>query len=174
MRPRSPAARNAFKNQISSLVKLSVMMIRRIPRKTIAARDVCFPFLKHEFSCLKFENSCFCHAQIIKKFSSALLIARIVVARKSSTRCKRAREKSLTKRADMSKERASDLARQCTELVRKGNDLTTIWSTLLRRHLLVDGIPRERLERSRSVSDITLITGERLVFDADFKEFRIQ
>ena len=74
----------------------------------------------------------------------------------------------------MSKERASDLARQCTELVRKGNDFTTIWATLLRRHLLVDGIPRERLERSRSVSDITLITGERLVFDADFKEFRIQ
>src|SRR5262249_46764835 len=174
MRPRSPAARNAFKNQISSLIKLSVM-----DDPTDTPQDNCcsghvLPFLKHEFSCLKFENSCFCHAQIIEKFSSALLIARIVVARKSSTRCKRAREKSLTKRADMSKERASDLARQCTELVRKGNDFTTIWSTLLRRHLLVDGIPRERLERSRSVSDITLITGERLVFDADFKEFRIQ
>jgi len=173
MRPRSPAARNAFKNQISSLVKLSVM---DDPMDT--PQDNCCSgrplFSNMNFHVLNLKTHVFATPQIIEKFSSALLIARIVVARKSSTRCKRAREKSLTKRADMSKERASDLARQCTELVRKGNDLTTIWSTLLRRHLLVDGIPRERLERSRSVSDITLNTGERLVFDADFKEFRIQ
>jgi len=74
----------------------------------------------------------------------------------------------------MSKERAGDLARQCTELVRKGNDFATVWSTLLKRHILVEGIPRERLERNRSLLNIPLITGEQLVFDADFKEFRIQ
>jgi hypothetical protein len=74
----------------------------------------------------------------------------------------------------MSKERASDLARHCTELVRKGNDFTTVWSTLLEGHTLVEGIPRENLERNRSILRIPLITGEQLVFDPDVKEFRVQ
>jgi hypothetical protein len=75
---------------------------------------------------------------------------------------------------EMSKERASDLARHCTELVRKGNDFTTVWSTLLKDHTLVDGIPREKLERNRSLLRIPLVTGELLVFDSDIKEFRVQ
>jgi hypothetical protein len=74
----------------------------------------------------------------------------------------------------MSKEKASDLARQCTELVRKGNDFPTVWSTLLKDYTLVEGIPRERIERNRSLLHIPLITGEQLVFDADVKEFRVQ
>ena len=74
----------------------------------------------------------------------------------------------------MSKERAGDLARQCTELVRRGNDFPTVWSTLLKTHTLVEGMPRQRLERNRSLLDIPLVTGEHLVFDADFKEFRVQ
>ena len=74
----------------------------------------------------------------------------------------------------MSKERASDLARQCTELVRKGNEFSTVWSTLLKSHTLVEGIPRQRLERNRSLLDIPLITGDNLVFDSDVKEFRVQ
>ena len=74
----------------------------------------------------------------------------------------------------MSKERASDLARQCTELVRKGNDFQTVWSALLKSHNLVDGTARLRVERNRSLLDIPLVTGEQLVFDADVKEFRIQ
>jgi hypothetical protein len=74
----------------------------------------------------------------------------------------------------MSREKASDLARQCTELIRKGNDFPTVWSTLLKGHTLVEGIPRERIERSRSLLHIPLITGEQLVFDADVKEFRVQ
>jgi hypothetical protein len=74
----------------------------------------------------------------------------------------------------MSKERASDLARQCTELVRKGNDFPTVWSTLLKSHTLVEGAPRQRVERSRSLLNIPLITGEQLVFDPDIKEFRVQ
>jgi hypothetical protein len=75
---------------------------------------------------------------------------------------------------EMSKERATDLARQCTELVRKGSDFPTVWSTLLKSHSLVEGIPRERFERNRPLLKIPLITGELLVFDADVKEFRIQ
>jgi len=74
----------------------------------------------------------------------------------------------------MSKERAADLARHCTELVRKGNDFTTVWATLLKGHTLVEGIPREQHERSRSLLCIPLITGEQLVFDPDIKEFRVQ
>jgi hypothetical protein len=71
-------------------------------------------------------------------------------------------------------ERANDLARQCTELVRKGNDFPTVWSTFLKSHILVEGIPRARLERDRSLLNIPLMTGEQLVFDADVKEFRVQ
>jgi hypothetical protein len=75
---------------------------------------------------------------------------------------------------EMSKERASDLARHCTELVRKGNDFTTVWSALLKDHTLVEGIPREKLERNRSLLRIPLVTGELLVFDSDVQEFRVQ
>jgi hypothetical protein len=74
----------------------------------------------------------------------------------------------------MSKERASDLARQCTELIRKGNDFPTVWSTLLKRHILVEDIPREKMERNWSLLNIPLITGKQLVFDADVREFLIQ
>jgi hypothetical protein len=74
----------------------------------------------------------------------------------------------------MSKERVSDLARHCTELVRRGNDFTTVWSTLLKDHTLVEGIPREKLERNRSLLRIPLVIGELLVFDPDVKEFRVR
>src|SRR5271169_5367943 len=53
--------------------------------------------------------------------------------------------------ADMSRERASDLARQCTELVRTGKDFPTVWSTVLKSHALVEGIPRQKFERNRSL-----------------------
>ena len=74
----------------------------------------------------------------------------------------------------MSKERAGDLARHCTELARKGSDFTTVWATVLKGHTLVEGIPREQHERSRSLLRIPLITGEQLVFDPDVKEIRVQ
>ena len=72
----------------------------------------------------------------------------------------------------MSKERANDLARQCTGLVRKGNDFATVWATLLKGHTLVEGIPREKYELNRTLTLIPLITGEQLVFDPDVNEFR--
>jgi hypothetical protein len=70
-------------------------------------------------------------------------------------------------------ERAGDLARACTELVRGGNDFPTIWNSRLRRHPLVAGIPQQRLIGTQSVLEIDLITGERLVFDGDRKKFSI-
>ena len=72
----------------------------------------------------------------------------------------------------MSQERGTDLARLCTDAVRKGNDFPTIWNTLLKKHPLVDGIPQQRLEKNQSL-DIRLITGERLVFESEGKRFSI-
>jgi hypothetical protein len=73
----------------------------------------------------------------------------------------------------MSTERANDLARSCTELVRQGKDFPTIWATVLKSHTLVEGIPRQRLEGGRSLLEIPLITGERLLFDGDAKQFSV-
>jgi hypothetical protein len=74
----------------------------------------------------------------------------------------------------MSKERADDLAHLCTDAVRNGSDFTTVWSTLLKGHPLVEGIPRQTFEGNRSLLDISLITGEQIVFDGDTKEFRVR
>ncbi len=71
----------------------------------------------------------------------------------------------------MSLERSRDLAQLCTELVRNGNDFSTVWSTVLKAHALVDGIPQHRLDGTRSLLDIRLVTGERLIFEADAKHF---
>jgi len=69
--------------------------------------------------------------------------------------------------------RANDLARLCTELVRGGNDFPTVWNTLLKGHALVRGLPRQRHDGGRNLLDISLITGERLVFDGDAKNFSV-
>jgi len=74
----------------------------------------------------------------------------------------------------MSNERASDLARQCTELVRRGSDFSTLWFVLLESHTLVEGAPQQIVERDRRLLNIPLVTGEQLIFDADVREFRIQ
>jgi hypothetical protein len=74
----------------------------------------------------------------------------------------------------MWEERANDLARRCTEVVRKGDDFPTVWQTLLKGHPLVEGIPRQRLDGNRSLLEIPLITGERLLFDGDAKRFRVE
>lgn len=69
----------------------------------------------------------------------------------------------------MSNERARDLAVLCTELVRKGEDFPTVWATVLKGHALVNGIPESKLEGSRPVLEIKLITGERLCSTAKAK-----
>lgn len=74
----------------------------------------------------------------------------------------------------MSKERANDLARLCTDVVRKGDDFPTIWQTLLKGHPLVEGIPQQKLEGKRSLLEIPLITGERLVYDGDARRFSLR
>jgi hypothetical protein len=71
-------------------------------------------------------------------------------------------------------ERAQDLAVQCTELIRKGNDFPTVWTTVLKGNALVDGIPQSKHEGTRPVLEIRLITGERLVFDGEAKKFIVK
>ena len=66
------------------------------------------------------------------------------------------------------------LAEVCTELVRKGADFPTIWTTLLKRHSLVDGIPESRLEGNRPMLVVRLITGELLVFDGERRKFSVK
>lgn len=73
----------------------------------------------------------------------------------------------------MLNERAVDLARACTDLMRKGNDFPTVWATRLKNHPLVVGIPQQRHDGVRSLLTIELITGERLVFDADARKFSL-
>ncbi len=60
----------------------------------------------------------------------------------------------------------------CTELVRKGEDFLTVWTSVLNSHALVNGLPESKLEGKRPVLEIKLITGERLVFDSESKKFR--
>ena len=55
----------------------------------------------------------------------------------------------------------------------RGEDFPTVWRTLLKGHPLVDGIPHQRLVGSRSLLEIRLTTGERLVFDGDAKRFPV-
>jgi hypothetical protein len=74
----------------------------------------------------------------------------------------------------MSSERANDLARLCTDAVHEGADFPAVWSKLLKGHPLIEGIPQQRLEGDRSLLDIPLITGERLVFDDDGKKFSVR
>ena len=74
----------------------------------------------------------------------------------------------------MFNERAIDLAQRCTKLVHEGKGFPSIWSTVIKGHSLVEGIPRQRLQGTRSLLEIPLITGQRLVFDGDAKEFRVE
>jgi hypothetical protein len=73
----------------------------------------------------------------------------------------------------MSREPANDLARTCTELVREGKDFPSVWASVLKSHLLVEGIPRSKIEETRTLLEVPLITGERLVSCSDTKEFAV-
>jgi hypothetical protein len=66
------------------------------------------------------------------------------------------------------------LAEVCTELMRKGTDFPTMWTTLLKGHSLVDGIPKPRREGNRPVLVVRLITGELLVLDGERRKFSVK
>ena len=73
------------------------------------------------------------------------------------------------------KERSYYLAQLCTEMVQDGNDFPTVWNTILKGHPLVDDdISHFNPEGTRSLLEIPLITGERLVFDRDRNKFNVK
>jgi hypothetical protein len=74
----------------------------------------------------------------------------------------------------MPKETAKELARRCTIMVRRGRSFPTVWHTMLKRHILVGSLPTQRFENARTLVDIPLTTGERLVFDRAGKEFSVE
>jgi hypothetical protein len=74
----------------------------------------------------------------------------------------------------MSKETAKELVHKCTTMARKGRSFPTVWRAMLKRHILVGGVPRQRLEDKRTLVEVPLTTGERLVFDREGKEFRLE
>lgn len=59
-------------------------------------------------------------------------------------------------------------------MVRNGEDFPTVWTTVLKNHALVNGLPESKLEGQRPVLEIRLITGERLVFDSESKRFSLK
>jgi hypothetical protein len=74
----------------------------------------------------------------------------------------------------MANETTSNLAHRCTELVRAGKDFPTIWNTVLKGHQLLAGVPRQRMDGKRTLLEVWLVTGQRLVFDGDAREFRLE
>ena len=74
----------------------------------------------------------------------------------------------------MFNETANNLAQACAELAREGKHFLTIWATKLKRHALVEGIPRQRFLGTRSLLEIPLVTGDKLVFDEDAKKFNVK
>jgi hypothetical protein len=74
----------------------------------------------------------------------------------------------------MMKETATDLARRCTELAKKGASFAIIWGRVLKAHRLVEAIPREKNVHGRTLLRIPMITGEWMIFDGELREFRIE
>jgi hypothetical protein len=59
-------------------------------------------------------------------------------------------------------------------MVRKGESLPTVWKTRLRRHPLIDGIPRQAFDGKRTILEIRLITGGHLIFDGDARSVTVR
>ena len=66
----------------------------------------------------------------------------------------------------MADERATDLVLECTAFLRSGEDFPTIRSTRLKNHPLVIGRPQHRHDGTKTVTEVRLITGERMMSDA--------
>ncbi len=57
---------------------------------------------------------------------------------------------------------ASDLLRQCLEAREAGRDFPTIWNVILKRHPLVEGLPRQEIRGGEAVIIVELLSGHRL------------
>lgn len=62
----------------------------------------------------------------------------------------------------MSDASALELLRQCEEARVAGRDFPTIWSTILKRHPLVKGLPGHEIREGEALIVVHLLTGQRL------------
>jgi hypothetical protein len=63
--------------------------------------------------------------------------------------------------------------RKCTAAAQNGADFPTVWNTLLKPHPLVIGRPKQSLQDGRAQLEISLITGQRLIFDSTSGQYSV-
>jgi hypothetical protein len=63
-------------------------------------------------------------------------------------------------------DKANALSRQCAVAAAGGADFPTVWNTILRLHPLVISRPKQTLHNGQARLEISLITGQRLIFDS--------
>lgn len=61
----------------------------------------------------------------------------------------------------------TDLIQKCMAAHAKGADFPKVWQEILSASRLVVGVPVQRLEGTHAFLEVRLITGERLVCDAN-------
>lgn len=71
----------------------------------------------------------------------------------------------------MAKERAIDLSSPLHQFAAIGARLPGHLGRGIQSHALIAGLPHQRMDRNRPLLENWLVTGERLVFDGNAKEF---
>jgi hypothetical protein len=61
----------------------------------------------------------------------------------------------------------AELLQKCLAAARAGADFPKVWSSILKNHPLVLGAPIQGLDGGRPVLEVRLITGQRLILDAE-------
>jgi hypothetical protein len=68
---------------------------------------------------------------------------------------------------------ADKLARACVEAARDGADFPTVCHKILKGHPFVAGVPIQRLDGEAILLEIPLITGQRIVFGPNSKDYSV-
>jgi hypothetical protein len=68
----------------------------------------------------------------------------------------------------------TDLLQRCIQACDGGADFPTVWHTVLKGHSLVAGIPTQRLEGTRVLLQIPLITRQSLIYDGDLRRYSLE
>jgi hypothetical protein len=74
----------------------------------------------------------------------------------------------------MERETAWDLARKCSLAAADGADFPNVWNSVLKPHPTVAGLPVQRIDGSRSFLDIPLMSGHRIVYEAERKAYTVE
>jgi len=69
---------------------------------------------------------------------------------------------------------ATNLLQRCIQASSGGADFPTVWHTVLRGHSLVAGIPAQRLQGTRVLLEIPLITRQSLIYDGEMRRFSLE